>query len=183
MVGPNEERDAAPATDGDSTPGGFFEPKGDAPSEDPRQDVPIFLPAGESAHLHGEPRPEITRDSGAYEIGFDGDVRDLRQMLMVFVLCSGAALGLLEASRRFDANSGLHGSLRWGALAVLMIGCGTVGFSLIRGALTDLRRAAEPPRPMSRRRPPSRSGAFFRLVLGIAMGVVVPAVALVSMLT
>ncbi len=148
--------------------------------QDPRNDVSFFLPAGESAHLHGEPRAEVTRDSGAYEIGFDGDVRDLRQMLMVFVLCSGTALGLLEVSRRFGEGSGLHTSLRWGALVVLLIGCGTVGLSLTRGAVADLRRSAKEPSPMSRCRPPNRMGAAFRLVLGVAMGVVVPVVAMSS---
>jgi len=126
--------------------------------------------------------PNDERDRGAFEIGFDGDMRDFRQMLMVFVLCSGTALGLLEASHRFDEGSGLHNWLRLGALSVLLIGCGTVGFSLIRGAISDLRHANTGPAPMSRRRPPSKAGAAFRLLLGLAMGVAVPAVALFSAL-
>lgn len=145
----------------------------------PRAEVPIFLPAGDNARLHGEPRVEILRDSGAYEIGFDGDVRDIRQMLMVFVLCSGTAVGMLEAARRFDETSALHSWLRWGALGVLLVGCGTVGFSLVGGALGDLRRASGPEMPTGRRRP-SKASALFRLVLGLAMGIVVPAVAYLS---
>lgn len=149
-------------------------------SDNPRAAIPIFLPAGEGARLHGEPRPEISRDSGAFEIGFDGDVRDIRQMLMVFVLCSGTALGLLEAARRFDESSGLHTWLRWGALGVLLIGCGTVGFSLVSGAIGDLRRAGQTSLPLQRRRQPSRASAIFRLLLGVLMGVVVPVAAYIS---
>ena len=155
------------------------EPAGPARDANPRADVPIFLPAGGNARLHGEPRVEILRDSGAYEIGFDGDVRDIRQMLMVFVLCSGAAVGMLEAARRFATGSNMHTCLRWGALAVLLIGCGSVGLSLISGAISDLRRADAPALPTAPRRP-TKLSALFRLVLGALMGIVVPAVAYLS---
>lgn len=143
-------------------------------------------PVTDGGHLLGVPRLDIERDSGAYEIGLSGNVRDIRQMLMVFVISSGTALALLQGAKRFGEETTLHHWLRWGALAVLLMGCGTVGLSLAGGAVSDLRRAGAPPpvvRPNARHQQVSRSAALFRLLLGLLVGVAVPAVALYSALS
>jgi hypothetical protein len=127
-----------------------------------------------------------TRDSGAFEIGLDGNIRDVGQMLVIFMLISGVALLLQGASVRFPHGSNMNLWLSWGFLGVLVVGCGTVGLSVVLGALVDLRRSlrpVEPPRPLTMRHDVCVSAAWIRLFIGVLMGVVVPISGLVSMLS
>ena len=130
--------------------------------------------------------PLTTRDSGAFEVGIDGNIRDVGQMLVIFMLISGSALLLQGASIRFPHGSNMNLWLRWGSLGVLVLGCGSVGLSVMLGALVDLRRSlrpVEPPRPFTMQHDTCVSAAWIRLFVGVLMGVVVPITGLVSMLS